>query len=172
MTHPAVQTVLDAIKNNWGSGAYSDIPLERIDRDNSELLDGGVRSRTEELEKNNYVLASHVDRSQSPIGTEYDHDLEVVVGVRIEGLHESEYGFVDPDASLPPTTAGDPVPWTPLVDEIRLSILRDRKFPSDSRSRIDYTDLQIANDTAAASDYGDYYRHDFDVVFNGYEELP
>jgi len=80
-------------------------------------------------------------------------------------------GYVDPDASLPPATAGDPVPWAEFVDEVRTAILRDRTFPSTSRSDIGYTDLQIANDTPAASDYGDYYRRDMDIILNGYESL-
>jgi hypothetical protein len=172
MTHPAVDAVLDFIKNNWSAGSYSDIPLERIDRDNSELLDGGVRSHSEDLQADNYVGATLADASREPLGTGYDHRVEVVVGVRVEGLHHTGYGNIDPDASLPPATAGDPVPWSELVDEIRTAILRDRTFPDTSRSDIGYKDLFITNDTPAASDYGDYYRRDFDVAFRGFEELP
>jgi len=172
MTHPAVQTILDAIADNWSAGSFADIPLERIDRDNSELLDGGVRSHTEDLQDSNYVGATLADRSADPIGTEYDHRLEVVVGVRIEGAHHSEWGYVNPDASLPPATAGDPVPWQPLVDEIRTAILRDRREPTTGETDIDYLDLQITNEAPQSADYGDYYRHDVDVLLTGYETLP
>ena len=172
MTHPAVDAVLGFVKNNWSAGTYGDIPIERVDRDNSELLDGNVRSHSEDLQASNYVGATVADADRQAIGTEYDHSLEVVVGVRIEGLHHTEYGYIDPDASLPPATAGDPVPWSEFVDEVRTAILRDRTFPSTSRSDIGYTDLQIANDTPAASDYGDYYRRDMDIILNGFETLP
>jgi len=172
VTHPAVDWVLDTIETHWPAGSYSDIPLERIDRDNSELLDGSVTSHTEDLEAGNYVGASYADRAQTPIGTNYDLDLEVVVGVRIEGmLRGDNYGFINPDASVPPATAGDPVPWTPLVDAIRAAIYTGRKFPDTGRTNVDFTHLLITNEAPQASDYGDYYRHDFDVVFDGFETL-
>lgn len=183
MTHPAVDAVLDFIKDNWQAGSYSDIPLERIDRDNSKLLDGAIRSHSAELEADNYVGATLADRDPSAIGTEYDHQLEVVVGVRIEGLHADKYGKVDPDASLPPNTANDPVPWFEYVDgnnneqpglvkEVRDAILRDRTFPSTRQADIAYTDLQITNESDSSDDHRDFFRHDFDVVFSGFEELP
>lgn len=172
MTHSAVQWVLDEVKNNWSAGNYADIPIERIDRDNSELLDGSVRKHTADLQANNYVGAALADRSQTAIGTGYDLDLSVVVGVRIEGLHHTEHGYVNPDNSLPPATAGDPVPWEELVDEIRDAIYTGREFPDTGQSDIDFTHLLITNEAPAASEYGDYYRHDFDVVLEGFETLP
>lgn len=182
MTHPAVDAVLGFITDNWQAGTYADIPLERIDRDDSELLDGSVRSHSEDLQADNYVGATLADTDRQAIGTEYDHQVEVVVGVRIEGLHHTEHGNVDPDAALPPGTANDPVPWFEYVDgsdteqpglvkEIRDAILRDRTFPSTRQADISYTDLQIANGVDTSSDYTDYYRHDFDVILSGYEEL-
>jgi len=171
MSAPEVTWTLDKIKTNWSAGSYSDIPLERIDRDDSDKLDGNVRSHVSDLQADNYVGATFADRSTSPIGTEFDYDVEAVVGVRIEGLHHTEYGYVDPDASLPPSTAGDPVPWDALVEEIRSAIMTDRKHPSVGRSNVSYTDVQIANENRQSANFGDYYRCDFDLLFNGYEEL-
>jgi hypothetical protein len=169
--HPAVTWTLDAIKSNWSAGAYSDIPIERIDRDESELLDGNIRDRTQELQDSNYVGASFADRDPTPIGTNYDHQVEVVVGIRIEGLHHSEWGYVDADASLPPATAGEAVPFGDLVREIRTSILDGREFPSAGPTNVTFTDLIITNEAPQSDDWQDYYRHDFDVVFGGFEEL-
>lgn len=174
MTHPAVQYVLDKIKANWSAGNYADIPLERIDRDNSEQLDDNIRAHTEELQSDNYVGASFANRENNPIGTEYDHDIGITVNVRIEGLHKSEYGKVDPSASLPPATANDPIPFagpTALVGEIRDTILAERTFPDTGVADIDYTNLVVSNEAPLSYEYGDYYRHDMDIIFEGYEEL-
>jgi len=172
MTHPAVDAVLSMIQNNWQAGSYSDIPLERVDRDNSQLLDGGVRDHTADLQESNFVGATLASTEESPIGTEYDLDLETVVGVRIEGAHHSEWGYVDPDASLPPATAGDPVPWNRLVREIKQAIYADRTFPESTVPEVSYTHLEIANTAPQSDNYGDYYRTDFDVILSGFEELP
>lgn len=174
MTHPAIDFVLSAIKDNWSAGSYSNIPLERVDRDNSDQLDGNVRSHTADLQADNYVGCSYAGRSQTPIGTEYDHELAVTVNVRIEGLHHTEHGKVDPTASLPPATANDPVPFSgsnSLVGEIRAAILGDKAYPDTGVADIDYTNLVIDNETPLGFEYGDYYRHDFDVLFEGYETL-
>jgi hypothetical protein len=172
MTHPEVDWTLSAIKTNWQAGSYGDIPLERVDRDESQLLDKGVRRLSGDLQDTNFVGATLADRDTTPIGTEYDHKTEAVVGVRILGMHKSEFGKVAPDASLPPTTANDLVPWEELVSEIRKAILRDRTFPDAGNAETDYTDVQIANPTPDAAAYGNFYRYDFDLLFRGYESLP
>jgi len=175
MTHPAVDFVLSAIKDNWSAGTYDDIPLERVDGDSSDLLDEGVRSRTQELRENNYVEAAYVDKTTTPIGTEFDLRVDgAVVRVRVAGLHTDEYGSVDPDASIPPATAGDPVPFNDddgLVGAIKDTLNPERTFP-DATSRIDETDLTIRDQPGPLSyEYGDYYLYEFEVVFAGYEEL-
>jgi len=171
MTHPAVGFVLSAIKDNWSAGAYSDIPLERVDRNNNDLLDDNVRDLTPELKQDNYVSAAYTERDDSPIGTEYDLAVDgLVVNCQVVGLHHSEFGYINPDNSLPPTTAGDPVPFYDLHREIRDAILAEKQFP-DTSSDIDYTDLVITNQTPLSYEYGDLYRFDFDVSFAGYEEL-
>lgn len=177
MTAPEVDWVLQKIKDNWdvvgtatvGSTTVGqdieDVPLERIDRDNSKKLDGSVREHTDDLMDSNYVGASHVDKNTSPIGTEYDHDAEHIVSLRIEGLHESEFGHIDPDGN-------DGITWTLLVQKILMSFLIDRKHPQVGRDRTVYTDIRTTNDDDQASDYGDYYRYDVDLIFDGYEDLP
>lgn len=167
-----VDWVLETIKANWSAGAWTDVPLERINRDNSELLEGDIRSRSEELERSNYVGASLVDRDSDPLGTEYDLDVETVVGLRIEGLHADQWGNVDPDASLPPTESGGPVPFDGLVREIRHALLRDRTYPETDTPDTDHYTVLITNESPDSAAYRDYYRYDFDVVLQGDETLP
>lgn len=165
MSAPEVDWVLEQFGSVVGSITA---PLTRVDRDDSELLEGNIRDRRGDLQESNFVGATFVGRSQVPIGTEYDHDLEVVVGVRVEGLHHSEWGYIDPDGS-------DGIPFSGdggLVDRLRDAILAERKRPSPDRPNIAYRHLTVENEAAQSSNYQDYYRHDFDVRFVGYEGLP
>jgi hypothetical protein len=173
MTHPATDYVLSAIKDNWSAGSYADIPLERVDGDTSEDIADNLRTRTSELQDANYVEAQHTDRTDRPVGSEYDLHLDdpgLVVSVSVTGLHRTKHGCVDPDASLPPATAGDPVPFYDLRKEIVRTIHAEKGFP-DTSSSIDYTDLQVINRAPLSYEYGDYYRYDFDVAFGGFEQL-
>ena len=118
-----------------------------------------------ELTKAVYVGARFVDRTPTALGTEYDHAIEAVVGVRIAGLHYSEWGHVDPDGA-----AG--IPWDVLVRRIRRAILSGRTFPDAGDQHTTYTDCQFQNESDQSDDWQDHYRYDVDVIFNGYEELP
>lgn len=161
-----VDWVLDTIVENWPGDFYA-APVERVDRDESKLLEGDIRSRTEDLEKSNYVGATHADTLTSPVGTEYDHELETIVGVRLEGLtaHNGHFGHVDP-------TGSDGIPWSEFVQNVRRGLLAERSYPDVGRIHRDYTDLRITNEASQSENYRDYYRTDFDVVLGGYEELP
>ncbi|QLH78675.1 hypothetical protein HZS55_15875 [Halosimplex rubrum] len=173
MSAPEVQWVLQRIDEYYGAGALSagvggageGPPLERVDRDESQLLEQGVRSHTAELQNANIVGASLADYMTSVVGTEYDHAVEAIVGLRIAGLHHSEWGHIDPDGS-------DGAPWSSLVATVRRALLRERTWPAVGRPDVSYTDLQLVNPAPQSSNYGDYYRYDVDVQFRGYEELP
>jgi hypothetical protein len=154
-----LQSVVNAQPTN------PDHPLRRVDRDDSEILEGNIRDHTGELRQANFVGASLADENSSPSGSQYDHKYERVVGLRIEGLHESKYGHIDPDGA-------DGVVWETLKDDIRRAILTDRTFPNAGRSTVTYTDVQLANPAPQSDNWADYYRYDVDLVFRGYEELP
>ena len=164
MSAPEVEWTLAQLGSVVGSLTT---PLKRVDRDESRILEGDIRKRTAELEKANYVGAALADRTPTPIGTEYDHALETVVGVRIEGLHHSEWGHVDSDGveGIPFGDDGG------LVDRIRDAILAKRRYPDAGRTNVTYTNLTVTNEASQSSNYADYYRYDFDVVFDGFEDL-
>lgn len=182
MSHPAVDWTLEQIKDNvigysnqeYGTTGYitdytlrdgDQVTLKRVDRDTSTILDGNVRKHTDDLQTAAFVGVSYVDRSQQAIGTEYDHQLEEVVSVRIEGLDAAEYGHIDPDGDIG-------IPFTTLVTRIRNAVLKGRKYPDAGGTNASFTHLLISNEAPQSRNYGDYYRHDFDVVFDGFEELP
>lgn len=165
MSSPEVDWTLTQLGSVVGSVTT---PLRRIDRDESTILDGDVRDHTADLKKANYVGATRADVSNDPVGTEYDHRREVVVGLRIEGLHHSEWGHVDPAGSngIPFGDDGG------LVDKIREALLAERTYPAAGGNGVTYTDLRLQNEASQSNNYQDYYRHDVDVVFRGYESLP
>ena len=159
---------VDWVLTQFGSVVGSlTAPLKRVDRDESEILEGNIRKRKGDLKDANFVGATFADRVPTPIGTEYDHAVEAVVGVRIEGLHHSEWGHVDPDGveGIPFGDDGG------LVDRIRDAILVERRYPDAGGTNVTYTNLTVTNEASQSSNYADYYRYDFDVVFDGFEDL-
>ncbi|WP_135806211.1 hypothetical protein [Halorussus marinus] len=165
MSSPEVDWVLAQLGSVVGSLT---VPLRRVDRDESTILDGDIRSRTEDLQQANYVGATLADVATEPRGAEYNLSREAVVGVRIEGLNHSEWGHVDPDGS-------EGIVWqngdTGLVDRIRSTLLAERTWPDAGGTDVSYTHLEVANQAPQSELYADYYRYDFDVVFDGYEDL-
>lgn len=167
-----VDFLIKRIREEYGAGslpagyggAGEEPPLELIDRDDVENEDD-VRKRAGELTNHNIVSIASVDESTEPIGTEYDHDIEHVAGVRVEGVHHSEWGFIDGDG-------GEGAPWSSLVRLIRRAILRVRTYPDTGTPNVSYTHLQLANTADQSDDWADYYRWDTDVLFDGFERLP
>ncbi len=174
MTAPAVSWTLDQVASVVAAQPTGH-PLRRVDRDNALVYDGEQRiematpthEHTAALEDSNLVGVAAAEGSQTPIGAEYDLEIETIVSVRIEGLHHSEWGHIDP--------AGDAgVPWRGddgLVDQLRAAILASRQRPAAGRSSVSFTHLQVSNFVDRASEYGEYYRADFDIVFDGFETL-
>lgn len=151
-------SVVTSIDTDFGA------TVKRVDRDESNVLEDNLRQLSNELKEACYIGATLADVSNTPIGTEYDHDRQVVVGLRMVGLHSSEYGHVDPDGV-------EGVPWEELVARVRTSLLNQREWPNAGASNVTYTDLQLTNEAPGSSAYADYYRYDLDVVFNGFEDL-
>lgn len=172
MTAPEVQFTLDAIQSNTAA-ALADIPLERIDRDNSNLLDrSDPHEHSTDLQEMNYVGAALADTSRSFVDPSANYDVERVVSVRLEGAHVSEHGAIDPYAGTADANGNATWPttqWTALVDDVQSAIDAEVTFPDVDRADTTYKDLRIANDTDLSSNYSDYYRRDFDVLFMGFE---
>ena len=171
MTHPAVDFVLEKIKTQWSAGSFSDVPLQRIDGDNNDNLSNSVYDATDELREANLVDAKHTERDDSPVGTEYDLQIDgLTVSCTVAGLHVRHHGLIDPSASFPPANAEDSVPFYGLRRAIIDAIESERGFP-DTASNIDYTDLTVTNRAPSSYEFADYYQYEFDVVFAGFEQL-
>ncbi|NHN40540.1 hypothetical protein G9C85_02660 [Halorubellus sp. JP-L1] len=182
MTAPDVEWVLnrlgavvDSVSTDYSLATeFNEDPvrLRRVDRDNSRLYDGSdtldmsepLHKRQGALEAGCYVGAANVDVAQSPIGTEFDLDVEHVVGVRLEGLHASKAGHVDPEGA-------DGVPWEVLKQRVRSALYDQRTWPDAGHASVDFTHLMLANQADTSSNWRDFYRWDVDVVFSGFEAL-
>lgn len=156
--------LLGAIKTNWPEASFPS-NLTRVNREESELLEEGIRSRKGELTKSNFVGAALATRTPTPVGTEYDHDLEAVVDVRIEGLDHAEWGHIDPAGQ-------EGYVWKNLINNVREAILVDRTWPGVGRANTTYHSLTIESKTDRSSNYRDFYDYRFSVRFHGYETLP
>lgn len=168
MTAPEVQYLLDSISDNYaGVTDIADVPLERIDRNNFINLDQGDRHRmSEQLDRTNLVGAGIGSLTPTPVGTDYNHNTDIVVGLRLEGAHHTEHGHIDPDGN-------NGVAWDTLKDKVHDAIMEDRLQPSVSnRPNRDYRHILELNVVDRSSEYLDYYRFDADYVFVAYETLP
>ena len=186
MTAPDVEwvlnrlgTVVDGVATDYSLSderGNDRVQVRRIDRDNSRVYDGGdpidmtepLHKRKGKLEAGCYVGVQSVDVSQSPIGTEFDLDIERVVSLRLEGLVESKYGHVDPDGQ-------DGVPWRNgsdgLVDRVRSALYDQRTWPDAGGSSVSFTHLMLTNEADTSSNWTDAYRWDADIVLSGFESL-
>jgi hypothetical protein len=170
MSRPEVEWVLDQVASVVAAQP-DDHPLRRVDRDESLVYEGSqslsmsspTRDLEGELKQSNLVGATWAGRDRTPIGTGYDYDVENVVGVRVLGLHHSEWGHVDPDGS-------EGVDFGTLVDDVIDAIDDGATFPTVSNALGDYTHLLVTNESPGLSDWQDFYRYDFDVIFSGYED--
>ena len=164
MVQDEVRWVLEVIKTNWPAMEFPD-HVVRIDRDEPEILETAERTRTVELTRHTPIGASLSSRDRSPLGTEFHNHVETVVSVRIEGLHESEFGQIrDKDA------------FNRIVNYAKRAIQLEREYPTidadDDVGLVHYEDARIEGEQSLNSDNKDYFREDFTVRLVGKEELP
>lgn len=161
-------SVVDSVAADYGA------ELRRIDRMNSRVYENSttvdmsepIRDRKSELKKAVFVGVAVTGESTEPVGTEYDVQFERPVEVRVEGLHHSEWGQIDPDGD-------EGVPFGVLVDRLKTAVLDDRTYPDvTDNPDITHHTLSIRNDAPQMDRYSDFYRWDFDIVSEGYKRLP
>lgn len=147
-------------------------PLRRVDRDNSELYAGAgsvdmsrpVKQRAEEFRTSNLVGIRSVSADNDPEGQEYALDRDIVLSVRIEGLHERGDGHIDPRGERG-------VVFDDLCKTIRDTLLVGRTFPSHPAFDDARLSVRITNQDHQSSEWSDFYRREFDVVIR-HRTLP
>lgn len=80
-------------------------------------------------------------------------------------------GCTDEAAVIDP--AGDNgIPFEELIQRVRTTLLEQQVYPGAGDTDVSYTDLRVTNEGSQSDAYADLYRHDLDIVFNGFETLP
>ncbi|WP_436344500.1 hypothetical protein [Natronorubrum sp. FCH18a] len=168
-------SVVDDVANSYTDRNGKPVVVKRVNCDGSSVYEGSegldlnepMHKRSDSLESGVYVGATLADRATGPVGTEYDHQIETVVGITLEGMTSQgdNWGHVDPDGE-------NGVPFSMLVRQIRRTLLQSRGYPDPGTPHTSYTDLRITNDDPQSSEYRDFYRYQLDCVFRGYESLP
>jgi len=181
VTHPSVEWVLeqvgsvvDSVAADYSQADGSDVVVRRVDRTTNRIYDGSgtldmsapIHQRAGALERGVYIGAAYADRSSEPIGTEYNLDVDEVVGVQLEGLtaRDGHGGHVDPDGEWG-------IPWSAFVRRVRTAIYDGRTYPGAGGPNVSFTHLRLTNEAPRSDDFSQYYAHNFDVVFDGFEEL-
>ncbi len=158
--------VVDSVATDYDATVVRvDRNTPRVYRCSGTLSDADSR-RTKEvgLEHQAAVGVAYTEESSTPIGIGYDYDIERTASLRVEGVHLSDHGAIDPD--------GDHgVPFGELWRRVRRALLAERTHPDVGRPNTRYRDLVINNVTDRSPDNADYYRTDADVVFRGYETV-
>ena len=160
-----VRWVLQTIADAW-PGDFGEESIVRIDRDEPLILETGTRTRSVELSRHAAIGASLNDRARTAIGTEFDADVETVIDVRIEGLHESEHGTIESKRE-----------HTRHWQWARHALDTRRTYPTidpdaPDIGRVHYEDFHIDQTDALSSEYRDHYRTDLTVRLAGKTELP
>lgn len=157
------QEVLDyldtqANSGNWNTTNYSPHPT-LVDGDEMRLHSGGRARSLDVTNQNIITVDSEPTGENTPIGTEYDFRVRRPVSVNIEGYHEDGGGQLT-----------DKDDFNSLVTEARRAILTERSFPVGDMTHLT---IEAENDEAPGPpNDANYFRYTFDVVFEGYEELP
>jgi len=157
-----VEWTIATIAENWDPGNYDPQP-ELINRDDSELHSSGKRDTTHDLAEANAVGVGYTDADKQVSGWEYDFDLDDVISIRVEAVHEDEWGHV----------AGDD-DFRRLREEVQRCLYVERQWPIPPADGRDdwYRTLVFRSATPRNAEWADYYRYDFDVGFLGREDLP
>jgi len=169
VTAPEVEFLLDEVLQPVVDGQPDDHPLRRVDRNQSEVYGTGesidmqtpMPTRTEQLRQANFVGIASEGADPSPAGPNERYELQSSLSVRVEGMAADKKGHID-------SAAADAVPFDDLFWEVLIAIQNAMSYPDVGRSVVSYCDLTTANIDDSQSEWADFHRGEFDVVFRGY----
>lgn len=152
-----VDETLRFIDNGWKTVNFDPQPA-LIDQRDSRRLDTGERNIEWDLEQGNAVsVGDSPGDSYTPEGLGWHSErVDAGVSVRIEGLHESEYGGI-----------ADARDFKQLVDEVKRTLNAVRKRPLPG-----YWRLEVEEKQSFSTENHDYFRQDLAVGYVGLEQLP
>jgi len=148
--------VLDTIETEWPDGSLPD-DLHLIQRDDA-VIRGSGRALDADLSKGNYVGAALSRIDPEPNGVRAEPALEATVAVRIDGMHESEHGYIT-----------DYAEFQTLVENVKAALRVQRYQPNVGDAHPGtFVKLELANDEDVSDEYQDHYGRLFDVQLTGH----
>jgi hypothetical protein len=169
--HALVTWTLDRLTENYDPGNVATSTPVLVDDGTGAVydLDPAADTRSEVNSRfdadpqqvNIVTVDPNPNRTEDPIGTEYDLRVKDGVGILVEGLATSEGGEVAGASEL-----GE------LYGEVRRAVLDERtSYPSVGG--VDYHTVvpSQASRTPEGQNSATYFARTFDLLFRGYEEL-
>lgn len=167
--HQYVELVIGWLEDEWNSSNYpgsggdggglnGKIPAF-VDGDDGESESYEGREVFYDLQKNNAIVVdSSPNRSNSPIGSEYNYSFEDAVAIEVAGFAGS-YGHCD-----------DAEEFQALLDELRRVINANREWPDPDGDQVAYS-LGIFDESNLSSQYGDLLLAELTATLEGFEIL-
>jgi len=181
--HRYVDLVLGWLESNWNSSNYpgsggdgggldGEVPAFVDGDDTTSASEWSGRKVAFDLAKNNAVIVnSSPDRTQDPIGTEFNYRVEDGVSVRVVAAHESEVAYPGDDATPAGVSGSDE--FRRLYQEVRRILHSDRAWPDRNQSGSQHTyQLHVPDETNLSPRYQNLYEYDLTVHLKAYEDLP
>lgn len=150
--------LLETIDTEWPDG---DIPddVTRVNANDSELLDGPIRSRAKHLKKANYIGVRHTQRDDIPGGVNTGSEREAVLRVQVEGLVKRKGGSIS-----------DHQEFRDLVRGTKEAIRAVKHSPGvGDEHPATWVKVMVGPETGGSSAQSDYYQTIFDVTLEGHE---
>jgi len=175
MTTHEVEFLLDEL-SDVVNAQPDDHPLRRVDRDNSRVFETGgtldmstpIHKRKADLEAANYVGVASQTTDPTPVGPNQRYENQTACSIRLEGLTRAggEWGHIHPGGK-----DGAPA-FSALFESVFDAVKAAMSYPDVGRPGVAYHDLTLTNVDDQASEYSDFYRAEFDVLFRGYTDTP
>jgi len=160
---------LEFIRTNWDEQAeefgledWQD-PILRNDAERLLYPEGVQLNYNDAPRKGIAVSVGEPSRTENPIGTEFDADIEVEVDVSCETIISGA------------SEVDDSTDWRTFVAAIRRTVLMERTYPlTDPDCRFDYRWLEVTNENPlpGTEETIDAFGTQFTVVWHGFERLP
>jgi len=159
-----VAAEFDRATDGSGNVVWED-PILRNRKTKSLYPSGDTAGYTNQLSRNAYVVTvEETGATNSPIGTEFDFDVEAEVDVTIESVNN---GFNE--------EISDSTDWETLKAIIKRCVLKNRKRPiTDPSCRFDWRWITVTNETTLpeSEENRDHYGYELTFEWNGFERNP
>lgn len=160
MVQDEVRWLLETIEEEWPGGNFAEENVVRVDFDAPEILENSERRQGVELSQHASITTLEGDRARDPLGTEFDYEVETILDVRIEGVHEHAGGTISSKNE-----------FRRLKNYTQAAIDARRTYPTidadDEVGLVNYFEGRIENENSFMNEHSDEFRVDFEVRLRG-----